>query len=231
MFALQGVAGFLFVPMAMSVVFAMIASFILSRTLVPTMAMYLLKPHDAHGDAHAAAATSSGADATAASKRGFNAVREGYRNLLALAMVRRRLFVSGFLAADAGLLRAGALPGLEFLPRGGYRPDHAACPPARRHARRGHHPAFARIEARYPPHHSTRELDAIVDVLGLPASSINTIYNNSGIIGEQDGDIFISLNENHHPTADYVRKMREALPRDFPGTVFSFPPPTSSARS
>ncbi len=69
-----------------------------------------------------------------------------------------------------------------------------------------------------------RELGTIVDNIGLPISGINTAYNNTGTIGAQDGDIQIALNEGHRPTAEYVRELREKLPREFPGTVFSFPP-------
>ena len=117
MFALQGVAGFLFVPMAMSVVFAMIASFILSRTLVPTLAMYLLKPHDAHGRCrtHDAKATML-ARLQRASRRGFDDVREGYRNLLALALTRRRLFVIGFLGVVAVSFLLVPFLGSNFFP-------------------------------------------------------------------------------------------------------------------
>ena len=222
MFSLEGVAGFLFVPMAMSVMFAMIASFILSRTLVPTMAMYLLKPHQAHS------APRGGNAFTRVQNRfeiGFNAVREGYRNLLALAMVRRRLFVTFFLAVVLASFVLVPFLGENFFPAvdTGQITLHVRPPVGTRVEDTTQ--SFARIEARIRRIIPPAELNSIVDVLGLPASSINTIYNNSGIIGEQDGDIFVSLNERHHPTADYVRRMREALPRDFPEAVFSFPPP------
>jgi CzcA family heavy metal efflux pump len=222
MFSLEGVAGFLFVPMAMSVTFAMIASFILSRTLVPTMAMYLLKPHEAHG------VPRGGNAFTRIQNRfemGFNAVREGYRNLLALAMVRRRLFVAFFLAVVLASFVLVPFLGENFFPAvdTGQITLHVRPPVGTRVEDTTQ--IFARIEERIRRIIPPAELNSIVDVLGLPASAINTIYNNSGIIGEQDGDIFISLNESHHPTADYVRRMREALPRDFPEAVFSFPPP------
>src|ERR1700760_3358213 len=109
MFALQGVAGYLFVPMAMSVVFAMIASFILSRTLVPTLSLYLLKPHTlavhnvsaADRALHRAEGRNLLARLQGRFENSFEAIRESYRNLLALALSRRRLFVIGFLAAVA----------------------------------------------------------------------------------------------------------------------------------
>ncbi len=220
MFSLEGVAGFLFVPMAMSVVFAMIASFILSRTLVPTMAMYLLKPHAAHGAPRGALARMQNRFET-----GFNAVREGYRNLLALAMVQRRLFVIGFLVVVLASFVLVPFLGENFFPAvdTGQITLHVRPPVGTRVEDTTQ--TFARIEERIRGIIPPAEVNSVVDVLGLPASSINTIYNNSGIIGEQDGDIFISLSESHHPTADYVRRMREALPRDFPEAVFSFPPP------
>jgi multidrug efflux pump subunit AcrB len=222
MFSLEGVAGFLFVPMAMSVVFAMIASFVLSRTLMPTMAMYLLKPHEAHG------VPRGGNAFTRIQNRfemGFNAGREGYRNLLALAMVRRRLIVTFFLAVVLASFVLVPFLGENFFPAvdTGQITLHVRPPVGTRVEDTTQ--IFARIEERIRRIIPPAELNSIVDVLGLPASAINTIYNNSGIIGEQDGDIFISLNESHHPTADYVRRMREALPRDFPEAVFSFPPP------
>jgi CzcA family heavy metal efflux pump len=224
MFALQGVAGYLFVPMAMSVVFAMIASFILSRTLVPTLAMYLLKPH-AHGQEGGPRPTRN---PLVRFQRGFEAgftgVRERYRGLLALALHHRRRFILGFLAVvvlSAGLapfLGANFFPSvdsgqitLHMRPRVGTRIEDASA-------------EFGRAEALIRQVIPAGELTSIVDNIGLPTSSINTIYNNSGLIGYQDGDIFISLKEKHHPTADYVRALRERLPRAFPGDVFSFPP-------
>ena len=222
MFALQGVAGFLFVPMAMSVVFAMIASFILSRTLVPTMAMYLLRPHAV------GAAAPSGNALMRVQKRfetGFERLRESYRNLLALAMIRRRLFVTGFLGLV--LVSFGLAPflGSNFFPSvdTGQIVLHVRPPIGTRIE--DNTQIFARIEDQVRKLIPRRELTAIVDNIGLPNSAINTIYNNSGLIGGQDGDIFISLNADHHPTADYVRDLRQSLPRAFPQVTFSFPPP------
>src|SRR6201999_1358942 len=113
MFSLHGVAGFLFVPMAMAVVFAMIASFILSRTLVPTMALYLLKPH---AEEHAALGNNMFARLQKRFEKGFADVREAYRNLLALAMTRRRRFVFGFLAAVGLSLLLVPFLGEDFFP-------------------------------------------------------------------------------------------------------------------
>jgi CzcA family heavy metal efflux pump len=222
MFSLQGVAGFLFVPMAMSVVFAMIASFILSRTLVPTMAMYLLKAHEPR---LAAASANPLARWQSHFESGFAAIRDRYRNFLALAMVRRRLFVAGFLGLVLASFLLTPFLGSNFFPAvdTGQITLHVRPPVGTRIEDTTQ--VFARIEEQIRHVIPPREVGAIVDNLGLPASAINTIYNNSGLIGEQDGDIFISLSADHHATGDYVRQLRATLPRAFPGTAFSFPPP------
>ncbi len=135
MFALKGVAGFLFVPMAEAVVFAMIASFVLSRTLVPTMAMYLLKPH-VPATAGAPASGPAWLRALGRFQRAFEArfeqFREAYRNLLAMALAHRRVFVLGFLGAVIASFALAPFLGANFsnFPVGGFRPDHPACAPA-----------------------------------------------------------------------------------------------------
>jgi CzcA family heavy metal efflux pump len=224
MFALHGVAGFLFVPLAKAVVFAMIASFILSRTLVPTLAMYLLKPHA--GEPHHDRPRSG--NPLVRFQRGFEArferLRDGYRNLLAMAMARRAIFVAGFLlvvVASFGLL---PLLGENFFPAvdAGQITLHVRPPVGTRIENAS--AQFGDIEQEIRRVIPPDEVTAIVDNIGLPISSINTVYNNSGVIGYQDGDIFVSLARTHHPTADYVRRLRERLPALFPGTTFSFLP-------
>ncbi len=223
MFTLQGVAGFLFVPMALSVVYAMIASFILSRTLVPTMALFLLKAHtpqeDAQQDPHLMARIQRKFE------RGFEDMREKYRNLLAMAMTRRRLFVLGFLGAVALSLLLFPLLGEDFFPSvdAGQITLHARTPAGTRIEDTAQ--IVARVEREVRKVIPPDEIATIVDSIGLNQSPINQIYSNSGIVGLQDSDSFISLNENHHPTAAYVRTLRERLPRIFPQVVFSFPPP------
>ncbi|HWA92197.1 MAG TPA: efflux RND transporter permease subunit [Rhizomicrobium sp.] len=219
MFALNGVAGFLFVPMAEAVVFAMIASFILSRTLVPTMAMYLLQPHG-----HGAEGGHALARFQQRFEERFTRIREGYRNLLAMALANRRMFVVGFL----GFVLASflLLPGLgsNFFPSvdAGQITLHVRPPVGTRieHSAAMFGDIEKEIRKAIPP----RELASIVDNIGLPTSSINTVYNNSGVIGYQDGDIYVTLNKDHGPTADYVRRLRERLPKAFPGTSFAFLP-------
>ena len=227
MFALKGVAGFLFVPMAESVVFAMIASFILSRTLVPTMAMFLLKPHKigAHG---AEAAPRVSRNPLVRLQQGFEAgferFREAYRNLLAMALLHRRVFVIGFLAVVLASFGLAPFLGANFFPSvdSGQIALHVRPPVGTRIEDAS--AMFGDIEARIRQTIPPAELTSIVDNIGLPVSSINTVYNNTGLIGYQDGDIYVSLGEKHHPTADYIRRLRETLPSAFPGATFSFLP-------
>ncbi len=232
MFFLPGVAGFLFVPMAEAVVFAMIASFVLSRTLVPTLAMYLLRPHAEVGAAEGAAEASHDAQPShnplTRFQRGFanrfERIREGYRNLLALALAHRRPFLIGFIAVVIGSFGLAPFLGSNFFPAvdAGQIEIHVRPPVGTRIEDAS--AMFGDIERQIRQTIPPKELEAIVDSIGLPISSINTVYNNSGLIGYQDGDIFISLNAHHHPTADYVRTLRKSLPARFPGATFSFPP-------
>jgi CzcA family heavy metal efflux pump len=227
MFALKGVAGFLFVPMAEAVVFAMIASFVLSRTLVPTMAMYLLKPH-VHATAGVQPAGPAWLRPLGRFQRAFEArfeqFREAYRNLLAMALAHRRLFVIGFLSAVVASFALAPFLGANFFPSvdSGQITLHVRPPVGTRIEDAS--AMFGDIEKRIRQTIPPDELGSIVDNIGLPTSSINTVYNNSGLIGYQDGDIYISLKEKHHATADYVRRLRTLLPRAFPGATFSFLP-------
>ncbi len=225
MLTLEGVAGFLFVPMAMSVVFAMIASFLLSRTLVPTMALYLLKPHKPEEDAQHASDPHLLARLQRKFERAFEDFRERYRNLLALAMTSRRIFVLGFLGVVAASLLLFPLLGEDFFPAvdAGQITMHARIAPGTRIEDTTQ--TVAQIEREIRKVIPKDELANIVDNIGLSVSAINIIYTNSGIVGLQDADIFISLNKDHGPTADYVRTLRERLPRMFPYVTFSYPPP------
>jgi multidrug efflux pump subunit AcrB len=232
MLTLQGVAGYLFIPMAMSVVFAMIASFILSRTLVPTLSLYLLKPHlnGAHDEEEAdhAMHQAQGDHFLARLQRrfeaGFEVVRESYRNLLALALNRRRLFVTGFLAAVLVSFVLFPFLGSNFFPAvdTGQITLHVRPPIGTRLEDTTQQIAdIESVVRKVIPRH---EVAAIVDSLGIPQSSINQLYNGTGVIGTQDTDIFISLTPEHRASPVYVKKLRELLPRTFPGTTFSFPP-------
>jgi CzcA family heavy metal efflux pump len=225
MFFLPGVAGFLFVPMALAVVFAMIMSFILSRTLVPTMANYLLKPHS--GDVHAAGKSGS-RNPLVRFQRGFESrferVRKNYGALLERALATPRPFIIGFLACVALSFLLVPFLGENFFPSvdAGQMALHVRAPVGSRIEDTS--AQFDRIEQRIRQIIPADELVSVVDNIGLPVSSINTTYNNSGTVGPQDGDILIQLTKDHRPTDDYVRMLREQLPHDFPGSTFSFLP-------
>ena len=221
MFSLPGVAGYLFIPMAASVVYALIASFILSRTVVPTMALYLL---EAHAPGHASAGAGLLGRMQRKFEDGFDKGREEYRNLLALAMDNRRVFVIGFLGFIFASFLLVPFLGSNFFPSvdAGQFTLHVRPPVGTRVEDSTQ--LFARIETDIRKVIPMPELSSIIDNIGLPPSSINTIYSNTGIIGEQDGDIYVSLNEDHQPTADYVKALRARLAHDFPGTTISFPP-------
>jgi CzcA family heavy metal efflux pump len=230
MFFLDGVPRFLFVPMAEAVMLAMVFSFILSRTLVPTMAKYLLHKHAPHVDKHGNVIDDAPPTRNPFVRfqrwfeRGFMRFRNGYHDLLALAIEHRKLFVAGFLVIVAASFLMVPMVGRNFFPtvdagqilmhvrvQVGTRVEDTAA-------------KFGDVEKAIREIIPANELQALVDNVGSYISSINTIYNNTGTIGEQDGDIQISLTEDHHATADYVQRMREELPRRFPGLTFSFLP-------
>jgi multidrug efflux pump subunit AcrB len=229
MFFLSGVARFLFVPMAESVMFAMVCSFLLSRTLVPTMAKYLLRTHVAHVDEHGnVIGPPPSKNPLVRFQRGFEALfvrlRAGYHDLLALAVEHRRLFVGGFLGVIAVSFLLAPFLGRNFFPQvdGGQLLLHVRAPVGMRIEETA--ARFTEVEKAIREVIPPAEVTAIVDNIGTYLSSINTIYNNTGTIGESDGDIQISLNEGHAPTADYVNRLRDQLPRRFPGMSFSFLP-------
>jgi multidrug efflux pump subunit AcrB len=227
MFMLTGVARYLFVPLALAVVFAMVASFILSRTLVLTMARFLLREHSGH---HSASDDSTSRPRNPLVRfqhgfeRRFEALRTRYQSLLALALDRPYLFAACFLGFV--LLSFGLAPflGENFFPDvdGGQIKLHVRAQIGTRieETERLCSDVEATIRQMIPP----RELASVVDNIGLPVSGINMAYNNSGTIGVEDADLLITLSENHRPTADYVRELRERLPRQFSGVSFAFLP-------
>src|ERR1700678_2164251 len=220
MFFLSGVAKFLFVPLAEAVIFAMIASYILSRTLVPTLAMYLLKSKS-HGNQES---RSPFARFQRAFERLFQKVRLAYSSLLARLVSARKIFIPAFLIACICVFALIPFLGQDFFPdtdsgqfilhiraKTGTRIEETA---------RLADQVENGIRQTIPP----SEVNNILDNIGVPVSSINYIYNNSGLTGAADADVLVSLNEKHHPTADYVRTLREKLPREFPGVTFYFLP-------
>ena len=229
MFFLQGVSRFLFVPMAEAVMLALLFSFILSRTLVPTLSKFLLRPHaphtDMHGLPHSFPPTRNPLLKFQRNfELGFENFRRGYHDLLKMAMAGRWKFVFSFLGFV--VLSFGLAPflGSNFFPSvdGGQILIHARLPVGTRVEESA--ARFASIERTIRSVIPETEVTTLVDNIGLPPSSINLIYNNTGVIGTQDGDIQIALRKGHAPTADYVRQLRQVLPTAFPDTVFSFPP-------
>jgi len=226
MFFLGGVAHYLFVPMAEAVMFAMVFSFLLSRTLVPTMAKYLLKAH--MGQVHTAPQAPTSRNPLVRFQQGFEArfarLRDGYHALLALAIAHGRAFLLGFLGFAVASLLLTPFLGRNFFPQvdGGQILLHVRAPVGLRieETAARFNDVEKAIRRMIPP----AETGAVVDNIGTYLSSINTIYNNTGTINESDGDIQISLTEGHRPTAEYVNRLRNELPRRFPGLTFSFLP-------
>ena len=229
MFFLDGVARFLFVPMAKAVMLAMVFSFFLSRSLVPTMANYMLKPHAAHTDmhgnnAHLPPTRNPIIQLQRGFEAGFEQFRAGYKNILHLALLNRIKVISVFMGLMVASFLLVPYLGTNFFPDvdGGQILIHARVPVGTRVEETASR--FAAIEKSIQKVIPTEEITTLVDNIGLPPSWINLIYNNTGVIGTQDGDIQIALRKDHLPTADYVRELRKTLPREFPDTVFSFPP-------
>jgi multidrug efflux pump subunit AcrB len=224
MFFLKGVARFLFVPMAESVMFAMVFSFLLSRTLVPTMAKYLLRKHEGTHGAQPPASRNVLVRFQRGFESGFERFRASYHGLLALAIARRRLFLPGFFAVVVLSFLLTPFLGRNFFPEvdGGQILMHVRVPVGTRVEETA--ARFAEVEEVIRNTIPPAETAAIADNIGTYLSSINTVYNNTGTIGESDGDIQISLNEGHAPTARYVSQLRDLLPRRFPGLSFSFLP-------
>ena len=301
MFLLSGVARFLFVPLAESVVFAVMASYVISRTLVPTLAMYLLKahpkedngderheagdepkeknenkaagqpehrverlpiqlraqpfqplrsataehetdqpeqgqePHEqaqkslpGHDEKHEAAKPEKKKGFfgrfQAGFERGFNRVREGYHSRLDSALNHHWTFALIFLALCLGSLALVPFLGQDFFPTvdAGQFKLHIRAKTGTRIEETAK--LADQIEEVIRKTIPATELDGILDNLGLPYSGINLSYSNSGVVGTADGDIQVSLKPGHKPTAEYQRELRIKLPREFPGTLFTFQP-------
>ncbi|MBV1692599.1 efflux RND transporter permease subunit [Novosphingobium sp. G106] len=234
MFFLPGIAGFLFAPMAEAVVFAMIASFVLSRTLVPTLSNYLLRDHATQHTPHIMVSHDAMAGRPAGRhpfrrlqqgfERRFEAARDYYVSVLAYALARRRVFVPAFLGFMLLSLALVPFLGRNFFPTldGGQISLHVRAPVGTRLEETA--ALFDAVEARIRETIPAGELVSIVDNIGLPVSGINRAYSNTGGIGPQDGDILITLAKDHHPTEGTIRQLRERLPVSFPGSTFSFLP-------
>jgi multidrug efflux pump subunit AcrB len=224
MFLLTGVAHYLFIPLAEAVVFAMLASYFFSRTLVPTLAKYLLRHHHRPQDLHPGATRNPFMRLHLAFNRGFESARERYHGFLAARIAHPVPFVLAFLVCCGLSMLLLPFIGRDFFPqvdagtialhlraKTGMRVEETAVVTDR---------VDKRIRQLIPP----AELHSIIDNIGLPVSGINLSYSNTGTIGTSDADILISLNPDHHPTADYVRLLRRQLNDEFPGVQFAFLP-------
>ena len=228
MFGLGGVAGYLFRPLAEAVMLALAASYVLSRTLVPTLSNYLLRNQHVHnladGDASAKASRNPFARFQRGFERQFENLRRTYLGLLQLALQNRIKLIAGFLCFS--LLSFGLAPylGQDFFPTvdGGQIKLHIRAPTGTRLEQTTS--LTDRIGTAIHSIIPANQLDSIVSNIGLTVSGINMAYNNSGTIGVADADILISLKPNHAPTDNYIKTMREKLPQQFPGTTFAFLP-------
>ena len=226
MFQLGGVAGYLFRPLAEAVVFALVGSFVLSRTLVPTMANYLMAGE--HGGAGHGLPPARSRNPLKRFQlvfdRRFGRIRDRYRSLLLLALGRPKTFIVAFLACV--LLSFGLWPflGENFFPSvdSGQILMHVRAQSGTRIEETAR--LFDRIEQTVRHTIPPGQLDNIVDNIGLPFSGINMAYQNTGTIGPEDGDALISLKEDHAPTADFIKELRTRLPQQFPEATFSFLP-------
>jgi len=223
MFLLSGVARYLFVPLAEAVVFAMIASYFFSRTLVPTLAMYLMR---ARGNAPVAG---NGPVARlirfqAGFEQRFQMLRERYHGVLGTAIASPRRFVAIFLLLCVGSLALVPFAGRDFFPAvdtGEIRLHLRAPTGTRIEDTAG---ITDEVEARVRGVIPQPELAAVLDNIGVPVSGINLTYDSSDPIGPEDADVMITLAAGHKPTAQYVATLRSTLARDFPGVTFAFLP-------
>ena len=220
MFFLSGVSRYLFVPLAEAVVFAMLASYLLSRTLVPTMAMYLLKPVDHH----AAVSQNPFARFQRLFERGFEFVRSAYEGLLTRLVAARKLFIPAFLVCCLLTLLLIPFLGQNFFPSSdtGSFILHVRAKTGTRIEETAR--LCDLVEQQIRETIPARDMDNILDNIGLPYSQINTQHATSGLFGAADADVLVSLKKDHRPTADYVRDLREELPKAFPGVTFYFLP-------
>jgi multidrug efflux pump subunit AcrB len=223
MFLLSGVARYLFVPLAEAVVFAMLASYFLSRTIVPTMAKYLLR-----GDKTEAERATSRNPLVRFQRRfeeAFENFRHRYRSLLEVCLHHRRVFLLVFFACSLGSL-AILLPwlGRDFFPSvdSGTFKLHMRAPTGMRIEETAN--LCDLVERSIRNQIPTGEIESVIDNIGLPYSGINLSYSNSAPVGTSDADILVTLSATHHPTDNYIHQLRLTLPKQFPGVSFAFLP-------
>jgi multidrug efflux pump subunit AcrB len=229
LFQLSGVSGYLFLPLAEAIIFAMIASFILSRTLVPTMAAYMLRAQVAAREAGAGPKGYFGRF-QAGFERRFDGFRDGYKALLAKTVARRGRFIVVFLsAALASVILLIPWLGQDFFPgiKSGEIDMHFRAPIGMRLEEASKVAALVDTALHdLLPGHVTN----VIDNCGLPSSGLNQAYSASATIGPQDCDVTITLNNPASPVDQYRSILRDELPKLFPGTVFTFPPGDITAK-
>ena len=223
MFMLSGVARYLFVPLAEAVVFAMLASYFLSRTIVPTMAKYLLR-----GDKKEVGDAPSRNPLVRLQKRfeeAFERFRQSYRRLLEVCLHHRRIFLIAFFASCLGSLVV-LIPwlGRDFFPSvdAGSFKLHMRAPTGMRIEETAN--LCDQVEQSIRSQIPASEVQNVIDNIGLPYSGINLSYSNSAPVGTSDADIMVTLSVNHHPTDNYIHQLRLSLPKQFPGVSFAFLP-------
>ena len=223
MFLLSGVARYLFVPLAEAVVFAMLASYVLSRTIVPTMAKYLLR-----GDNNETNGSVSRNPFVRLQKRfeaAFERFRGHYRGLLENCLQHRGIFLIAFFAMCLGSL-AILIPwlGRDFFPNvdSGTFKLHLRAPTGMRIEQTAN--LCDLVEQFIRREIPSNEVQSVIDNIGLPYSGINLSYSNSAPVGTSDADVLVTLSANHHPTDNYIHQLRLALPKQFPGVEFAFLP-------
>ncbi len=228
MFFLTGVAHYLFVPLAEAVVFAMLASYVISRTLVPTLVMWFYRNVQTHGEQsdpnHAPIWLRPFAKIQRGFENGFERFRDGYRALLTACLARRVVFGLTFLGFCVASWVLVTQLGQDFFPSvdAGQLLLHVR-------ARTGTRieetiQLCANVDAVIRQQIPAKEIHGVMDNIGIPNSSVNLSYNTSGVIGPGDADILVSLNEGHAPTEKYVRLLRKELNKKFPGNLFYFLP-------
>src|SRR5215469_8316454 len=227
MFSLAGVARYLFVPLALAVMFAVISSYVLSRTLVPTLIMFFERHHQKRAtgqEKHVAFWVRPLVALQQNFERAFDRLRTTYGNLLGTVLEHRVAFAIGFLFFCVASWHLVPFLGQNFFPSvdAGMIRLHVRAPTGTRIEQTAK--LVDRVEAAIRAQIPANELGGIIDNIGLPISGINLSYDTSGISGPADGDILVSLNPDHQPTENYVRNLRLSLNRDFPSVTFYFLP-------
>jgi multidrug efflux pump subunit AcrB len=224
-FFLSGVARYLFVPLAEAVVFAMLASYLLSRTVVPTFAKYLLPPEmDRHRSHEPPKPKTIFGKISLGFEKGFSRFREGYRDLLSICLRHPKVTVLGILGFAGVSLLLFPLLGEDFFPTvdAGRFDMHVRMKPGTRVEETAR--LTDEVEQMLRKIIPASQLEGIVDNLGIPYSGINLSYNTSGTTSAADGDILVSLKEKHDPTNQFVRAIRKRMSQEFPDIEFWFPP-------